>query len=167
MKMPGTIVRTQRGKAPSLPASGRAGDERRRRVERETQEGDAAGPGEAPALLRAERGARRLCGRGARLRIRARSRGSTHHAVTAQPSPVSRNVDAIISHQLAVAATLYSGFTRCAPAVLNSARIGSRLVMKRFAQKPPATPAKAAARPASGGRPTARKSAAATGGSTT
>ncbi len=94
-------------------------------------------------------------------------RGSTIHAVTAHPSSVIRTVEPIMNHQLQSTRTNASGSSSCADSWVSPCSSGSRLVTTRFALKPPATPTKTAASPASGARFMRAKIAAASGGSTT
>src|ERR1043165_9066282 len=93
--------------------------------------------------------------------------GSTIRAVTHQPTPVSRIVDAPMKYQLHVGSTRYPGCTSCAPASVSGAMIASIDDTTRFAENPPAIPANATTAPATGDRPHAAYKPAASGGTTT
>lgn len=72
-----------------------------------------------------------------------------------------------MNHQLQAGLTWYAGSIVWAAGPVKPASRGSRLVMRRLALNPAATPAKTAAMPARGLRPAALYKTAATGGRTT
>ncbi len=79
---------------------------------------------------------------------------------------MSRIVDPIPNHKLAVMSIERLGSTSAMESLVISVITASVGVMRKFTPKPPATPANAAAMPASGWRPTLMKAAAPSGMST-
>jgi hypothetical protein len=93
--------------------------------------------------------------------------GSTIQAVTHHPTPVTTKVLTIMKYQFTAGWTRYSGSMRRAASSVIPARSGSTVPIRRFAEYPAETPAKAAASPAKGCRPRAWKITAARGIRTT
>ncbi len=79
---------------------------------------------------------------------------------------VSMIVEPIPNHRLAVMSIDRAGSTNAIDSLAISVRTASVGVMRKFTPKPAATPAKAAAMPASGWRPTLMNAAAPSGMST-
>ncbi len=86
--------------------------------------------------------------------------------VTIASSTVSTIVDPIPKYRFAVMSIDCAGLTRWMASLVISVRIASVGVTSRLTPKPPATPANAAAMPASGWRPTLMNAAAPSGIST-
>ena len=78
---------------------------------------------------------------------------STIFSVTKVPIIVNKNVETTIKYQLQVGSSGMSIPALCKASIVMPVNSGSVVPSKRFAEKPPETPAKAAARPASGCRP--------------
>src|SRR5699024_7323705 len=101
--------------------------------------------------------------------LNAPRRGSTILSDTNQPTSVSKNTLVAMEYQLKATfmESAYAGSITDAPAADSSISIPSVPLSSRLAENPPDTPAKAAARPASGCLPSARYNSAPSGGSTT
>jgi hypothetical protein len=87
-------------------------------------------------------------------------------AETNESSKVSSTVDPMPNHRFAVRSIDFAGSTRWIDSFVISVSTASVGVISRFTPKPPATPANAAAIPASGLRPTLLNAAAPSGIST-
>ena len=94
------------------------------------------------------------------------SRGSTSRRLTPASRTVSTIVDAMPKYRLAVMSIVRPGSTRPMASLVISVSTASVGVMSTLTPNPPATPAKAAAMPAIGWRPTLWNAAAPSGMST-
>ena len=97
---------------------------------------------------------------------RCRIRFSTKRAVTKVSTTVTKIAEAIPKNRLAARSMLASGPASAAASLVISVSTPSSGVIRKFTPKPAATPANAAAIPASGWRPTLMKATAPRGIST-